>query len=109
MGRVGGGGDPVKVIDVCGKRATADCLATRGDVWGEYLGGKKVQTSKNFCLNACCVAALAPAESEMDFLRGGVTACDLVGTFFTLMIVDSQPFSLPQFDELGQSKSNGDS
>ena len=41
MGRVGGGGDPVKVIDVCGKRATADCLAT---LWGEavsVVGGQK--------------------------------------------------------------------
>ena len=68
---------------------------------------RQVKTSVS--LNICCVAALAPAESEMDFLRGGVTACDLVGTFFPLRLVNSRPLSLPQFDELGQSKSNGDS
>ena len=56
------------------------------------------------------MAALAPAESELDFSRGGVTTCDLVGTFSPLRLVDNQPLSLPQFDELNQSiKSNGDS
>ena len=39
MGRVGGG-DPVKVIDVCGKRATADRLAALGCV-GRVVGGQK--------------------------------------------------------------------
>ena len=82
MGRVGGGGDPVKVIDVCGKRATADRLATRGCVGESSWWAKRCrQVKTSVSLNICCVAALAPAESEMDFLRGGVTACDLVGTF----------------------------
>ena len=99
MGRVGGG-DPVKVIDVCGKRATADCFATRGSVWGgrgsesNWWAKRCRQVKTSVSLNICCVAALAPAESEMDFLRGGVTACDLVGTFSPLRLVDNQPLSI---------------